>query len=60
MSKKKKPEYSDIEQYLITKFMGEHGGLTPRNIEVELEDGYEFGIKVFFGNKEGITIKKKK
>ena len=56
---KKKPNYSDIEQYLITKFMGESGGLTPKNIEIELKEGYEFAIHTFFG-KEGITIKKKK
>ena len=43
------------EQYLINKFMGTHGGLTPRNIEIEFEDGYGFGEHQF----GGITIKKK-
>ena len=56
-----KPNYSEIETYLIKKFMGDHGGLTPRNIEFELEDGYEFAIRRFFGGtKEGLTITKKK
>lgn len=41
--------------YLINKFMGTHGGLTPRNVEVELADGYEFAEHQF----GGITIKKK-
>ena len=43
------------EKYLITKYMGNHGGLTPRNIVFEMGDGYEWG-KHQFG---GITIKKK-
>ena len=41
--------------------MGDHGGLTPRNIDIELEDGYEFAIREFFGGKKtGLTITKKK
>ncbi len=43
------------EQYIINKYIGTQGGLKPRNVEVELADGYEFG-KHQFG---GITIKKK-
>ena len=49
---------SDIEQYLITKFMGESGGLTPRNIDIELKEGYEFKIVNRFG-RECISIVRK-
>ncbi len=42
-------------KYLIDKYMATAGGLKPKNIEVELADGYEFG-KHQFG---GTTIKKK-
>ncbi len=46
---------SEQEAYLIRKYAGTSGGLKPRNVEVELEDGYEFGEHQF----GGITIKKK-
>ena len=55
MAKKKKLTKKQ-EQYLINKFMGTHGGLTPRNVEVELADGYEFAEHQF----GGVTIRKKK
>ena len=55
MGAKKRKITKQQEQYLINKFMGTHGGLTPRNIEVELNDGYEFAIHQF----GGLTIKKK-
>ena len=43
-------------KYLINKYMGNHGGLNPKNIEIILEDGYEFAEHQF----GGVTIKKKK
>ena len=42
------------EDYIVRKFIGTHGGLKPKNIEVELAEGYEFGEHQF----GGITIKK--
>ena len=57
MAKRKKSKLTSKQRkYLINKYMGTHGGLTPRNIEVELEDGYEFAEHQF----GGVTIKKKK
>ena len=54
-----RPTKKEIEKYLINKFMGSHGGLNPKNISYELNDGYEFVYtKTIKGNK-GITIKKK-
>ena len=48
------------EQYLIDKYMGGRANMPrAKNIEVELEDGYEFGEVKAFG-KTGFGIKKKK
>ena len=49
---------SKQRNYLINKYMATAGGLNPKNIEVELEDGYEFGTKIALG-RECVTIKKK-
>jgi len=54
----KKPTKKEIDNYLITKYMGGPANNPPaKNIKFELEKGYEFGYKEFFG-KKGITIKK--
>lgn len=51
---------NSIEQYLIDKFMGGRSNTPPaKNIQYELQDGYEFKISTVF-NKECLTIKKKK
>ena len=55
---KDKPNYSDVEKYLIKKFMGAQGGLTPRNISFELDENYEFKIVNRFG-RECISIVRK-
>lgn len=52
----KKSEY----QYMMDKFCGQHGGLKPKNLEWELEEGYEIRLVTMFGNKEGFKIVKKK
>ena len=44
------------EKYIIDKYIGTHGGLKPKNVEVELADGYEFADHQFGGT----TIRKKK
>ena len=46
---------------MMDKFCGQHGGLKPKNLEWELEDGYEIRLVPLFGGlKEGMKIVKKK
>ena len=54
MARKKKLTKKQ-EKYLITKYMATAGGLKPKNIEIELADGYEWAQHQF----GGVTIKKK-
>ena len=45
--------------YLKNKYMSTCSELKPKNIEFELEDGYEFKrVKLFGGTKEGLSIRK--
>ena len=55
-----KPTKKEIYQYMLNKFTGQHGGLKPKNLTWQLEEGYEFTYKSLFGGtKMGITITKK-
>ena len=57
-----KPTKKEIKNYLINKYFG--GSFMAdkaKDIDFELEKGFEFGYKTFFGgNKKGITIIKKR
>ena len=46
------------EEYLINKYMSTQGGLKPKNVSVELKDGYGFGKRTVAG-KEYLSIIKK-
>ena len=50
------------KNYLINKYFGGSFMLDKvKDIDFELEQGFEFGYKTFFGgNKKGITIIKKR
>lgn len=58
---KEVPTKKEIKNYLINKYFGGSFMLDKaKDIDFELEDGFEFGYKTFFGgNKKGITIIKK-
>ena len=58
---KEVPTKKEIKKYLINKYFGGSFMLDKaKDIDFELEDGFEFGYKTFFGgNKKGITIIKK-
>ena len=53
-----KPTKKEINEYIKRKFMGSCSELKPKNIQFELEDGYEFVYIETIGGKKGITIKK--
>ena len=59
---KEVPTKKEIKNYLINKYFGGSFMLDKaKEIDFELEDGFEFGYKTFFGgNKKGITIIKKR
>ena len=59
---KEVPTKKEIKNYLINKYFGGSFMLDKvREIDFELEQGFEFGYKTFFGgNKKGITIIKKR
>ncbi len=59
---KEVPTKKEIKNYLINKYFGGSFMLDKaKDIDFELEDGFEFGYKTFFGgNKKGITIIKKR
>ena len=58
---KEVPTKKEIKNYLINKYFGGSFMLDKvKDIDFELENGFEFGYKTFFGgNKKGITIIKK-
>tara|TARA_R110000851_G_scaffold183184_1_gene332289 strand:+ start:1016 stop:1222 length:207 start_codon:yes stop_codon:yes gene_type:complete len=58
---KEVPTKKEIKNYLINKYFGGSFMLDKaKDIDFELEQGFEFGYKTFFGgNKKGITIIKK-
>jgi hypothetical protein len=59
---KEVPTKKEIKNYLINKYFGGSFMLDKvKEIDFELEQGFEFGYKTFFGgNKKGITIIKKR
>ena len=59
---KEAPTKKEIKNYLINKYFGGSFMLDKvKEIDFELEQGFEFGYKTFFvGNKKGITIIKKR
>ena len=59
---KEVPTKKEIKNYLINKYFGGSFMLDKaKDIDFELENGFEFGYKTFFGgNKKGITIIKKR
>ena len=59
---KEVPTKKEIKNYLINKYFGGSFMLDKaKDIDFELEQGFEFGYKTFFGgNKKGITIIKKR
>ena len=58
----KKPSKEEIKTYLISKYLGGAFMLEKtKDLNFELETGYEFGYKTFFGgHKKGVTIIKKR
>ena len=59
---KEVPTKKEIKNYLINKYFGGSFMLDKaKDIDFELQEGFEFGYKTFFGgNKKGITIIKKR
>ena len=59
---KEVPTKKEIKNYLINKYFGGSFMLDKaKDIDFELEQGFEFVYKTFFGgNKKGITIIKKR
>ncbi len=53
-----KPSKQEIQTYLKRKFTGTTAEATPRYVEYELEDGYEFAYILNPQGIKSVTIKK--